>query len=159
VSISVNAIAAGHTVGSRLVHFSIRTFENRPVVTRRVYAGQPLDETNTAMKRVETTDEHHKGISLARPQGIRLAKRNLPLGEVLDRKDFRRETLVRRGQPVTLVARIGSVRVTCTGRALGDGALGDRVGVEGLDEKGRRNGNRVFGIVKGTGTVEVEVRR
>jgi flagella basal body P-ring formation protein FlgA len=57
--------------------------------------------------------------------------------------------LVRRGQPVTLVVRSGTLTISAQGRALSDGRAGDLVRVVSSSSR------TIDGIVEGPGTVRV----
>lgn len=60
------------------------------------------------------------------------------------------ERLVRRGEPVTLRLRRGSLTIATTGRALTDGALGARVRVLALATR-----RTLEGVVEGPGEVRL----
>jgi flagella basal body P-ring formation protein FlgA len=79
------------------------------------------------------------------------AARSVRAGEPLRANMLKKQKLVRRGQPVTLVAVSGAVRVTARGIAKGDGGLHDVVVVD----RGRKR-RPVTGRVVGNGIVKVE---
>lgn len=74
-------------------------------------------------------------------------KRALRAGEVLRRTVLMAPTLVRRGEPVTIVARHQQVEVSMAGDALDSGARGDTVRVRNA------NGTVIRARVAGAGTV------
>lgn len=91
--------------------------------------------------------------SVADPARVagRVARRALPAGAVLAPQDVAAPRLVRRGDSVTLVARLGGVEVRMLGRALQDAGLDERLTVE--NSASRRV---VQGILQDRGEVAVE---
>lgn len=86
-------------------------------------------------------------------QGLRL-KQPLLAGQVITPAMLAADQIVRRGQTVTLIATGGGVNISMTGKALTDGALGQRIRVENLN-----SGRVVEGIVRSPEHVEVLVSR
>ena len=76
--------------------------------------------------------------------------RSLRSGQVLDRSLLAAPILVNRGNPVTLQAIKGPLRITAKGVAQEDGGLQDTIRVENA-----RSGKEVFGTVVGRDTVRV----
>lgn len=81
--------------------------------------------------------------------GMRL-RQNLAPGTVLQPRHLEIDRLVRRGQRLRLVARSESVQVSMAGKALEDGARGQRIRVENL-----RSGRELEGVVTDEATVEI----
>ena len=86
-------------------------------------------------------------------QGLRL-KQPLLAGQVITPAMLAADQIVRRGQTVTLIATGGGVNISMTGKAMTDGALGQRIRVENLN-----SGRVVEGIVRSPEHVEVMVSR
>jgi len=81
--------------------------------------------------------------------GMRL-RRNLSPGTVIEPGHLEIRRLIERGQRVRLVASGESVNVSMAGRALQDGAKGQRIKVENLS-----SGKELEGVVASDGTVEI----
>ncbi len=79
-----------------------------------------------------------------------VAKRSLPEGEVVTKKDLKEAVLVNRGDVVTLLARGSAFVVNTLGRSRDSGSKGDTVVIENLDSK-----QLVHATVIGSKTVEV----
>lgn len=71
-------------------------------------------------------------------------------GQILDSRSVRRQLLVRRNEIVTLYSRAGGVSVRTTARVRGDGAEGDLVTVETLEDR-----KPLFARVSGPQEVEI----
>lgn len=80
----------------------------------------------------------------------RVARRPMPIGAIIDRSALENRRLVRRGERVTILANAGRLAVQMKGKALMDGASGDRIRVKNLS-----SGRIVEGTVTANGTVHV----
>jgi flagella basal body P-ring formation protein FlgA len=67
-------------------------------------------------------------------------KREISAGAILTPSFIQEETLIKRGDLVTMVAKYGGIVVTGTGKARGEGSLGDVIVVENPDSKKRFEG-------------------
>lgn len=81
-----------------------------------------------------------------------LAKRAVRANQVLSPSVLRLPKLVKRGDPVRMVAERGSVRIQVEGIAMSDGALGDTIRV-----KNPRSGRVIQAEVQGEGSVKVAI--
>ncbi|MBZ6379237.1 flagella basal body P-ring formation protein FlgA [Pacificimonas flava] len=77
------------------------------------------------------------------------ARRNLAAGRIVRRSDLIQPQLVRRGDPVSIEVRSGTLTITSRGEALGSGAEGERVRVV------TANSRTLEGIVAPNGAVVV----
>jgi len=78
-----------------------------------------------------------------------VTQRRIGTGEILTRPHVRPPELVVSGRPVRLVWTSGSLTLSVDGKAVGSGALGERIFVRTED------GHRMAGVVSGPGTVAV----
>jgi len=92
------------------------------------------------------------GAALAQPAEAvgRSARRTLRAGSVLTGADLVAARLVRRGDTISLVSRLGGLEVRMTGRALADAGEHERVSVENLSSR-----RVVQGVVDPSGDVIV----
>ena len=77
-------------------------------------------------------------------------KRSLAAGTLLTTTMLQAPNIVQRGDRVTLVAGSGGLQVSMTGKALENGAVGDRIRVRNLKSK-----RQVEGLVQNDGSVRV----
>lgn len=79
-------------------------------------------------------------------------KRPVAEGATLSHHLLKAPKIVKRGQQVTLIAQSdsGALQVKMSGKAMADGAAGDRIPVQNLS-----SGNRVQGVINDDGTVKV----
>lgn len=82
-----------------------------------------------------------------------VAKRDLREGEILTDRMLYSPVLIRRGEAVTVEARVGNIRVSAVMQARATGQYGDTIVVEHLNGGGKANAR-----VTGPGTVEAIVR-
>lgn len=79
-------------------------------------------------------------------------RRSLSSGLTLSPAYISSPKLIKRGQQVTLLAKTGGIMVTMVGKAMSDGAAGERIKVKNI------NSNRVVeGTITNTGSVETHV--
>lgn len=136
------------------VYLSLRAVELRPVLTlrRAVQRGEPL---TADLLQAEPRDVALLGAgyysNAAALQGLQL-RRPAAAGSVLTPELVQAPQLVRRGDLVTVVGRSGSIEVRSQGKALRDGARGERVTVENASSR-----RIVEGEVNARGEVEVSL--
>ncbi|OWK28325.1 flagellar basal body P-ring formation chaperone FlgA [Sphingomonas mucosissima] len=119
-----------------------------PVLARAVARGELLDATDfTAEPRPVA---QARGAVAARDAQGKEAARNLPAGAVVRGTDITQPRLVKRGEPVTIAVRKGTLVIATPGKALSSGSAGDLVRVVALST------NRTLdAIVEKSGTVRV----
>ena len=76
--------------------------------------------------------------------------RTISSGAVMRPRDVAEPVQVRRNSQVKMIYRMGRMEITATGRALGEGRLGEIISVMNIDSR-----KRVEGRVTGMGTVEM----
>ncbi len=102
---------------------------------------------------LEVLDYRRKGFFQCRRSGRKTnEKRNFCRGN-FNSSFIQEETLIKRGDLVTMVAKHGGIVVTGTGKARGEGSLGDVIVVENPDSK-----KRFEGEIIGERMVEVVVK-
>ncbi|TWI09040.1 flagellar basal body P-ring formation chaperone FlgA [Aerolutibacter ruishenii] len=118
------------------------------VLARSVRAGTPLRAEDLAVQARDVAAV--AGTPFAEPAPLvgRVPRRGLPAGAVLTEQALANEILLRRGDPVVLVSRLGGIEVRAEGRAMGNATAGGTVSVENLAS--RR-------IVRGRATAKGEV--
>ena len=121
------------------------------VAARDLRAGHTL--TAGDVERVERFLDTRQEAGVASAEGLigQKARRSIRAFEVVRPADLAKPTLVRRGEFVQLIVRMGGLVAMARGRSLGEGAHGDSVAVESLG-----SGKKVVGRVDERGRVTVE---
>lgn len=73
-------------------------------------------------------------------------------GDVIEERNIRPQTIVHRGQTVTLVAKNGGIQIRVKGKALADASKGERVRVENLSSE-----RVVTGVADSPGVVRIRM--
>ncbi len=132
-----------------LITAEVAYYDTVAVAARPLRHGEALTPDAVRFERREVTQMLERTFS--RPEDLDglQARTALPAGRVLDRRLTEGMTLIRRGEAVTILAGMGTVTISTSGRALSDGAAGDCIFVE--------NGERqkIQGKVIKAGTVRV----
>ncbi len=118
------------------------------VLDRAVEAGELLT-TGDLVEQMLTPSLARAGLRLRDVVGMEAARR-LAAGNIVRATDIVRPQLVRRGEPVTINIRSGTLVISAAGRALGNGAAGASVRVVA----GPTN-RTLDAIVEGPGAVRV----
>lgn len=134
------------------VHVPVRVRDLRQVLvlSRAVRAGEAVDAKQFSLQERDVTALPFG--HLEDPAGIagQQFRRALPAGSALAPADLAAPDWVKRGQMVQLVSRAGAIEVRAEGKALANGAAGQRVRVE---NRGSRQ--VVEGVVRAPGVIEV----
>ncbi|HAI47379.1 MAG TPA: flagella basal body P-ring formation protein FlgA [Stenotrophomonas sp.] len=105
------------------------------ILNRGISAGETLGaaDITTAQRDVARI----AGAALADPAVAvgRVARRTLSAGSLLSANDLVAQRLVRRGDNVSLVSRLGGVEVRVAGKAMADAGENERVSVENLSSR------------------------
>lgn len=121
------------------------------VLTSPARAGVAIDPAQLAVQRRDLGAS--SGATFSSPDAVigQSPRRSLPAGTVLTTADLVASTsLLRRGDPVVLVSKAGSIEVRVAGRALGPAAPGGVVAVENTESR-----RVIRGRLIGEGVVEV----
>jgi flagella basal body P-ring formation protein FlgA len=120
------------------------------VLTRPVAAGTPIPADALALETRDLARLPASALDDASLAAGRIARRALAAGNPLTAADLSLPPVIRRGQPVTLVARAGGVEVRSSGRALADATPGQAVSVENAGSR-----RVVQGVAQDSGEVWV----
>lgn len=127
----------------------------RPVVraVRNLASGETLREGDVTIRLEPLSPENEKALGNLDAVLGKSLRRAVRAGDIVVPSSLAREVLVKRGDLVTLVAQYKGVVVTTTGKARGEGSLGDRIVVENLSSR-----KRMEGIIVDERTVQVIVQ-
>jgi len=118
------------------------------VLTRVVQRGEIVSTRDFVAE--EITAAQARGTITAQEAAGLEARRTLREGMPIRASDLTEPRLVKRGEPVKITLREGALTIGAIGRALGDGALGERVRV--FNEATNQT---LDGIVEATGVVSI----
>lgn len=147
-TVCVDALIDGKVEGRALARIEARSSSAPQVVVlvKSVKKGAVIRPADVAL-----SDAPAKTGALTEVEAAigRAATRTLGAGTVVTADQVVTPTLVAKGQTVRLVARVGRITATATGKALGPGTMGEAVSVENST-----SGQVVQGIVREAGLVE-----
>jgi len=149
-AITVGVRCAGTRPWRLYVPGRIRLYRPVLVLARALARGAVLSRADLRRETRDVSALHAAYLSdPARAVGLRLRRRAVP-GELLRVSWLAAANIVRQGQRVILLAKSGGIEIRTSGKALGNGALGERIAVRNLRSK-----RLVEGVVSGRGTVRV----
>ncbi|MHC4917239.1 MAG: flagellar basal body P-ring formation chaperone FlgA, partial [Planctomycetota bacterium] len=120
------------------------------VASRNIARGELVTPEDASASELRLTDLGAEYVTdPAALRGI-CARTEIRAGQPLTGRSITKQSLVRRGEPVTIVCRVGAVTATERGIAKSDGGLGDVIAVE-------RSGRRTPLSARVTGVGEVRV--
>lgn len=135
------------------VRFTLEVY--RPVVraARNLTPGETLREGDVTVRVEPLSPENEKALESSDAVLGKSLRRVVRGGEVITASSLAKDVLIKRGDLVTLVAEYKGITVTTTGKARGEGTLGDRIVVENLSSR-----KRMEGIIVDERTVRVMVQ-
>ena len=121
------------------------------VVARRVIEpGEVISEADLALVPGRKERGIQQTFSSISDIAGQVAKTRIPSGRAITNRAIRRVHAIKRGQNVTVVRYENMIKISMQGRAIQDGALGDKIRVLNI-----RSNKMVDGRVMGSGLVEV----
>ena len=120
------------------------------VAARPLRRGQTLGAGDLRVEEREVTSLPGGYYQSAEQLGAQVLTRDLAAGAVIAPSALRQPTLIRRGQSVHLLSRLGGIEIRARGEALSDGAPEQRIQV-----RNSSSGRVVEGIVRSADIVEV----
>jgi flagella basal body P-ring formation protein FlgA len=150
--ITVGVKCSGSNPWSLHVPVTISVYKNVLVSARQIQKGTVLTASDLKLAKYDLAklsygyfEDVKDGI------GMKL-KRRAAAGAVLTAGMLKKPQIIKRGQIVTIMAQSGSMRVRMTGKALGSGAIGDRIKVMNI-----KSSKKLEGIITLNGEVKVEI--
>ena len=147
------AVRCADTPGWQLyVPVRVRREADVVVLAKPVRGDEPITPAHLTVQRRELGASD--GPVVTDPAAVvgRRLRRAMPAGAVLEPDDVGGEGALKRGDPVTLVSRVGGMEVRMGGRAMGAGRVGSTVSVENTTSR-----RIIRGRVVGPGIVEVNL--
>lgn len=135
------------------LRFNIQVYREVVRVKSKLSRGEVVSKDQISVTLEPLDYRNEKAFSKIEDVEGKEAKREIPAGAVLTPSSLQEETLIERGDLVTMVAKYGGIVVTTTGKARGEGSMGDIIVVENPDSK-----KRLEAEVIGERMVEVVVK-
>ncbi|XFO68133.1 hypothetical protein SPSIL_043530 [Sporomusa silvacetica DSM 10669] len=134
-SISVGVQVAGRPFTTAILRFDIKKYQQVAIASRALNANEPITADNIIFERRDIGrlvpgyfTELDKILGLP-------VKRQLAPGIVITENMLGQTVLIRRGQPVTVTAKNGSIEVMVSGIALQDGSKGEFIRVKNINSQ------------------------
>lgn len=141
----------GNNPWSLNVPVTISVFKNVLVASQQIQKGSILTASDMTLKQTDVARLHH-GFFESSDAGIgKKLTRRILVGAVITPGMLRSPRLISRGQQVSIVAQSGRMKVRMEGKALANGAAGERIKV--LNVKSRK---KLEGIVTPSGEVKID---
>ncbi len=131
---------------------TIRLIRPVLVTNQPVSRGSPLGVSDVRLEERDVAALRRGYLEHPEQLRGRVAKRDLATGQVISPNQLSARRVVRRGNRVTILARVGGILVRVAGKALGDAGIGERVRVENSS-----SGRRIEATAVAAGIVEVSL--
>jgi flagella basal body P-ring formation protein FlgA len=147
---SVAVHCAGPSVWT--LYVPVRASERRTVVVvkRSLAPGLPVPADALALQEQDTAGLPNGYIARIEDAAGKLLRRPVTPGEPLPPNALDAPASIRRGQEIVLMSQAGGFVVRASGKALADGASGERIKAENLDTH-----RQVEGVVREDGVLEI----
>ena len=149
-------IVAVHCTGPKLwtLYVPVRASERRMVVVvrRSLAPGTPVPADALALQEQDTANLPNGYIARIEDAAGKLLRRPVTPGEPLPPNALDAPASIRRGQEIVLMSQSGGFVVRASGKALTDGAGGERIKAENLDTH-----RVVEGVVREDGVLEIGI--
>ncbi len=147
-------VAVRCAVPAWTVYVGVRISDPRPVIvlSRSAARGDVLDASMMELQERDVAQMPFGYLDTLRAGLGQQLRRSVPAGTALSPNDVEGERLVHRGDIVTVLGRAGGLEVRTSGKAMNDGAEGDRVRVQNDSSK-----RIVEGVVSARGVVEIRL--
>ena len=134
VTLKLRVSIDGKTDRSQWVHVRARAHGRVVTTTRPVGFGEVLNRSNLELedKVVDQLEGLETDVDLVAGS---VAKRALQAGDVVTSRDINQPVLVKRGDLVTMVARLKNLTISASARARDSGGRGDLIVVQNLDSR------------------------
>ncbi|MBN2560364.1 MAG: flagellar basal body P-ring formation protein FlgA [Phycisphaerae bacterium] len=153
LSFNVDIMRADEPVRTEPLVVEVQLVREVVVARRPINRGQAIAGRDLQLEERRFTDLESIGITDLTAAVGQQCGRFVQRGEMLEAKMLKPVPLVRRGERVTVWARLGGVEIKTTGKAQGAGALGETVEVR--RDGARRKQDLIEAVVTGPKTVAV----
>jgi len=149
---TVGVKCTGRKPWSLHVSVTISVFKNVLVASHQLNKNSILTEADYKLEKHDLAELHYGFFEdLKSAAGMKL-KRRVLAGAVLTPAMLKKPKIISRGQQISIMAQSGRMQVRMEGKALANGAVGERIKVMNLKSK-----QKLEGIVTSSGVVKVEI--
>ena len=149
-NITVGVRCSGIKPWTIYVPVKVVAYKKVLVVNRPMKRGEVLSENELDLATRDLSTLRSSYLTEAAHAAGKTLKRSIPSGTVLNVSMLTSPRIIRRGQVVTLISRSGGLQVRATGKALMDGASGQRIRVQNKTSR-----KVVEGVVISSGVVQI----
>ena len=142
----------GKNAWSLNVPVTISVYKNVLVASRQLQKGTILTESDMELKKTDLAKLHYGFFEELKYGAGKKLKRRILAGAVLTPAMIKDPQLIRRGQQITIVAQSGLMIVRMAGKALANGAVGERIKV--MNVKSRK---KLEGVITSSGEVKIDI--
>jgi flagella basal body P-ring formation protein FlgA len=150
--ITIGVKCKGANPWSLHVPVTISVFKKVLVASRQLQKGTVLTESDIKLKKMDLAKLHYGFFEELKQGTGKKLKRRLLAGAVLTPAILKNPQLIRRGQKINIMAQSGRMMVRMEGKALANGAVGERIKV--MNEK---SGKKLEGIITSSGEVKIDI--
>lgn len=150
--VTVGVRCEGESPWSLYVPARVSVMADVVVARRALKRGQRIRAEDLALEEQDLSRLHRAWFTRLDEVTGKVADRSVRPGRVINPKLLSDPLAVERGSRVNIVARIGGIQASMPGRALDDGALGERIRIKNLASK-----RELEARVVATGTVRVDI--
>jgi len=134
------------------VPVTISVYKDVLVASRQLQKGTILTEADIKLKKMDLAKLHYGFFEELKQGTGKKLKRRLLAGAVLTPAILKNPQLIRRGQKINIMAQSGRMVIRMDGKALANGAVGERIKV--MNEK---SGKKLEGVITSTGEVKIDL--
>lgn len=149
-NITVGVRCAGIKPWTVYVPVKVKAYKKVLVTKRPLKRGESLSKQDVKLATQDLSGLRSSYLTEATQAVGKTLKRSIPAGTVLTTALLTSPSIIRRGQMVTLLSRSGGLQVQASGKALMDGASGQRIRVQNKTSK-----KVVEGVVISAGVVQI----
>jgi len=143
-------LVEGKEVGRIRVAARLNLFVNTVIAAQRMDRGHRIGPDDLKSARISLARTSRSGLADPREAIGLTTRRRIQPGQAILAEDLIKTAVVEKGDPVTIVAQSGTLRVSTAGQAKDDGAVGDNIPVLNLSSK-----KMITAEVVGPDTVQV----
>jgi len=134
------------------VPVTISVYKNVLVASRQLQKGRVLTEADIKMKKMDMAKLRHGFFEELKLGTGKKLKRRILAEAVLTPAMLKNPQLIRRGQQITIMAQSGRMTVRMEGKALANGAVGERIKVMNI-----KSSKKLEGVITSSGAVKVDI--
>ena len=149
---TIGVKCSGTNAWSLHVPVTISVYKNVLVASRQLQKGAVLTESDIELKKIDLAKLHYGFFEELKYGAGKKLKRRILAGAVLTPAMLKEPQLIRRGQQITIMAQSGLMTVRMQGKALANGAAGERIKV--MNVKSRK---KLEGVITSSGEVKVDI--